>query len=175
MRDSLKSGFVVVAVLLCVMAVILNYVLFYTDISAWQYEQALTKWRSRNVFEYRIVVDNSSMGWAGEWEMHVDHGKVLSASRVGSRSGVSYPNLSTDQLESLRQFTVEGQFERVARMLAHGPVSLESRCSITFDQSLGYPRSIECHPKPWYDVTDADTWTKVTDLEIIKGSNSTQP
>jgi hypothetical protein len=153
----------------------LSYILFATNVAGWQYDAALAQWKAQNVEEYEMDVENVVFGpGMGNWTLRVRNGKIVNVVSPYSRS---HPTPATPQppsgaggsslYDSVYHYTVEGRFEGLKRYLDGNQISLDEYCRYSFDPALGYVSSVDCHPKPWVQMFDADSTSKVTRLEII--------
>lgn len=168
--------FVLLFILVCGLGYwVLSYGIPGTDTTRGQYESALATWRWQNIEEYEMVVENRGfMLWSGIWTVRVLDGHVESAQLLDAHTGRLFNSPISD--ESIKHCcTIEGQFDRVDSILKYSQANNDNFCSVHFDQYMGYPSVIDCHPKPWISVTDSDTTMTVKSLKILRRGTPVPP
>jgi hypothetical protein len=140
-----------------------------------QYESALAKWKSLNIEAYEIWSDTRAF-LGGSHSLRVsNYGKDVELI-IPWRNGTP----TTDDLEYLKRYSVEGMFKTVEAMLSEDFVTESGAMSasgcfymaytVEFDPQLGYPSRLAGVPVTCPDamVDDADFDTKVTTFKILK-------
>jgi Family of unknown function (DUF6174) len=163
---------VVVALLtpcvICTLLISLRSLTPDVNISRKNLEDALHKWESQGVVEYKMVVE-AEPGYpladlSGIWTVNVSHG---SATVI---TGPSQPD-STSYMWFL---TVDGIFSKISSRVDYSERIQDGSSyamSVTFDPLLGYPKTLEDHPKPSLDpmqfLLGEDISVKVVALEVL--------
>jgi hypothetical protein len=148
------------------------------NITRAQYDHALASWQALHVEEYEITT-NTQAFLGGELTLHVtDYGNKVEELAPNLRP---LDTLTTADIDSLKQDTVEGMFAQVDAILGQenalfktgimsGSGDFYMSYSIGFDPVLGYPALIQQLPvtAPGSYIFDADAKETVTNLKLIK-------
>ena len=166
-----------VAVLILIAGLVAGNVFYSANVIGFQYDAAVAKWGAQNAEEYEMVVNFQVFGPSGNFHFKVENGHADFIEMLDDTGAPYTPTrtLSPDGLQYLIQdLTVEGQFNKVRRLLAT-PFDSEVRCSIQFHETMGYVLHKECGPKPGIRISDLESWMTVKSLKILKHYGTPTP
>lgn len=137
-----------------------------------QYEAALAKWRALAVEEYEMRVRYDGAGpLIGTWDLRVTGNNVQILGYGRDDTGPATPPVPSRGLEFL---SIEQRFayidDRLKKGESGGLTDMDQLLDflVTYDQTYGYPASIELRPKPTTRLRGIDSLVKVESLKIIR-------
>jgi hypothetical protein len=150
------------------------------DITRQEYDAALAKWEAARILEYEIDVAYNSVysPVSGVWRLRVTGGRVIDYHRLtDTMPSLPEPDVNSDMLQFL---TVEAMFNDIKRVLDDptsaqitiGGSPFEVQYMVTFDNALGYPRTLGIYP---IFVTDNESYTEIRNLTILHTAPSLIP
>jgi|GEM_PF-3716829 len=137
-----------------------------------QYEAALAKWRALVVEEYEMRVRYDGAGpLIGTWDLRVTGNNVQILGYGRDDTGPATPPVPSRGLEFL---SIEQRFayidDRLKKSESGGLTDMDQLLDflVTYDQTYGYPASIELRPKPTTRLRGIDSLVKVESLKIVR-------
>jgi hypothetical protein len=142
------------------------------DITRQEYDAARAKWEAAGIEEYEMDVFYNQVysKLSGGWRLRVKDGTVIDYYRLTDEMPtLPEPDINADMLKFL---TVEAMFADIKRVLDDPNSSVvtisgepyEAQYMVTFDDALGYPRTVGIYP---IYVTDNDSYTQVRNLKVL--------
>jgi Family of unknown function (DUF6174) len=171
MKSILKTLFAIALLtpcMICAFLIALRSLTPDINISKRDLQDALQKWEKQGVVEYKMVVE-AEPGYpltdlSGVWTVNVIH---------GSATVISGPN-QPDSTSYMWFLTVDGIFSKISSRVDYSERlqgGSSYAMSVAFDSLLGYPKSLEDHPKPSLDPMQfflgEDISIKVVALEVL--------
>ncbi|HUS15846.1 MAG TPA: DUF6174 domain-containing protein [Chloroflexia bacterium] len=139
---------------------------FPSNISRWDYDQALARWRAQGIQEYEMEVEHVCFCPEIHYQLHVVQGQLDPTRSTARDAPLSGPG----ETASAQRLTVEGAFARVDRLLSgnlfSNPHAIYTQ--VSFDSRLGYPNSITTQGTSSTHITDVDGSYTVKTLTVLK-------
>jgi hypothetical protein len=137
-----------------------------------QYDAALAKWRALAVEEYEMRVRYDGAGpFIGTWDLKVVDNNVQIVGYRRDDTGPATPPVPSKGVEFL---IIEQRFayidDRLKKMESGSLSEIDKLLDflVTYDQTYGYPASIELRPKPTTRLRGIDSVVKVESLKIVR-------